>query len=66
MATNKKAGAKTPAQTKFIFKIGEDSYQLKGKKYIFQGDAFNQEDAVKNEALCASLVASGSPSIEKV
>jgi hypothetical protein len=71
MAVNKKAASKEAAPKKVYFTIkGEDDksvkYQITGKKFIFKGEAFNKEEASKNEALCASLVASGSPAITEV
>lgn len=74
MAQNKKAGAKAPAKPKNVYFTVKDEagknvkFKLLGgpnKKYIFNGDTYSKEEAAKNEKLCAALVATGSPCIEK-
>lgn len=75
MATAKNAGDNTPAKPKKVFVTvkGADNkstkFELLGganKKFIFQGETYSKETASKNEALIASLVATGSPLLEEV
>jgi hypothetical protein len=69
MAKDNTAASKEAAPKKVIFELEKVKYELLGgpnKNFIFQGERFTKEEAGKNEALCAALVASGSSVVEKV
>lgn len=72
-ATNKQE-QKAPAKPKKVFVTvkGEDNkdvkYELLGgpnKQYFFKGVRYTKEDAVKNNDLIESLIATNSPLLEK-
>jgi len=69
MATPKKAAAtkEAAAPKKVFFTDSEkNKYELKGKKFVFKGDKYTAEEAVKNNDLMEALINSGAPSIVKV
>lgn len=68
MANEKKAAAKPAAPKKVYFTESETKkkYEVLGKKFIFKGEKFTAEKAVKNKDLMLALIASGAPSIVEV
>jgi hypothetical protein len=69
-AIKKAASQEDAAKKEIFFSVTEgektEKYQVLGKSFIFKGDKFTAEEVVKNEELCAALIASGAPSIVKV
>jgi len=72
MSNNKKAAAKSAAPKKVYFIVKDkdgkqvDKYELLGKRFVYKGEKYSAENAVKNKELMASLIKNQAPAIKKV